>query len=274
MAEVETSNNVHIFFLLLAGIVLVVASIRLRVAFDGKYEIKALDLVLIVIPLILFGVATGKIKDIEFLGIKTDLSQLTAEANAEIANQVSKVAVITKVPDSQISDLVDTSAGTPKSGVREVPRLIREKTEVLSFSLGETRYLGTATRTYFDRLYDSSYLRYIVINKSDSSLFGMYAAADLVPTLRLRGDQGYDDFANWLNTGQEAELTELRGFVPAASAVTKGTSKREALMKMAELDRASLPVIDEDSRFVGTVDRAKLTASLILAVTEDDQPAK
>lgn len=274
MNEVLTANNMHIIFLLLAGIVLVVASIRLRVAFDGKYEIKALDLVLIVIPLVLFGVATGKIKDIEFFGVKTDLSQLTAEANTEIENQVSKVDVITQVPESHISDLVDTSEGTPKRGVAEVPRLIKDKTEVLSFRLGQIRYLGTATKTYFDRLYDSSYLRFIVINKDDNSLFGMYAAADLVPTLRFRGDQGYADFAEWLNIGEESKLMELPGFVPAESAVTVVTSKREALMKMEKLDRASLPVIDKDLRFVGTVDRAKLTASLILAVTDQGQSEK
>jgi hypothetical protein len=37
---------------------------------------------------------------------------------------------------------------------------------------------------------------------------------------------------------------------------------------MEKLDADSLPVVDEQGRFAGTVERTKLTASLILAVTD------
>jgi CBS-domain-containing membrane protein len=37
---------------------------------------------------------------------------------------------------------------------------------------------------------------------------------------------------------------------------------------MEKLNTDSLPVIDEQRRFVGTIGRAKLTAGLILAVTD------
>jgi len=73
-----------------------------------------------------------------------------------------------------------------------------------------------------------------------------------------------------LNSGNDTaagELATLPSFVGAYHAVTGTTSKRDALARMEKLDADSLPVVDEQQRFVGTVDRAKLTASLILAVT-------
>ena len=272
MNESTISINPYVILLLLLGIVLVFASIRLRAAFDGKYEIKTIDLVLIIIPLLLFGVATGKIKDLEVFGVKTDFSDLTTVVNMQIENQVSKVpeALVTDVPQSDVSDMVETNGLAEKGSASEVPRLLKEKTQVLSFRLGQNRYLASTTKQYFDRLYDSSYLRFIVVNNGDGSLFGMYAATDIVPTLRFM-DDGYSDFATWLNEGERIRLSDLPGFVPADHAVTVTTSKRDALKKMEQLDRASLPVVNENRQFVGTVDRAKLTASLILAVTETDR---
>lgn len=268
-------SNFGIILLLLLGIALVIASIRLRAAFDGKYEIKTIDLVLIVIPLLLFGIATGKIKDLEVFGVKTDFSELTTVANAKIDKQVSEIpeSQVTIVPENNVSDVVERRDQSLKGSASEIPRLVREKTQVLSFRLGENRYLSNTTRQYFERLYDSSYLRFIVIDNGDGSLFGMYAAAEIVPALRFM-DNGYADFAGWLNEGNAQALIELPGFVPAGHAVTATTSKREALEKMEELDRAILPVVNENQRFVGTVDRAKLTASLLLAVMENSQGSK
>ena len=37
---------------------------------------------------------------------------------------------------------------------------------------------------------------------------------------------------------------------------------------MARLDASSLPVVDAERRFIGTVDRSNVTASMILAVSD------
>ena len=71
-------NKWYIIFLLLLGVVLVVGSILLRVAFNGKYEIKAIDLVFILIPLLLVGVATGKILQAESMGFAVAIKHVTA----------------------------------------------------------------------------------------------------------------------------------------------------------------------------------------------------
>ena len=57
------------------------------------------------------------------------------------------------------------------------------------------------------------------------------------------------------------------GFISDESAATTATTKREALERMDKLDRNTLPVVDADHHFVGTVERAKVITSLLLAVT-------
>ena len=85
------------------------------------------------------------------------------------------------------------------------------------------------------------------------------------------GDSGYQQFERLLNSSDAAswaELSKLPGFVGVQSAVASSTSRREALERMEQLRTDSLPVINAEGFFMGTVERSKLTASLILAVTQ------
>jgi len=249
------------------GVALLVGSILLRVSSNGKYEIKAIDLVFIVIPLLVFGLASGKLQGLDLFGVKADFSQLwQTAAKTQIESQISQL------PVSPLEEIVEPIQPATKGGVQEIPRLIGEKTQALSFRLEMGGYYGPAIKAYFEQLIGSTYLRFIVVNNADNSLFGVYSAPEIVAFLRSLGERGYDEFANRVNEGDIVAkdwLSELPGFVPASAAVDVETSKRAALQVMEELDRPSLPVVDTGNRFVGTVERAKLTASLILAVTKE-----
>jgi CBS domain-containing protein len=255
-----------IIALLTLGAVLVVGSLLLRVFSGGRHEIKTTDLVFLVIPLLVVALATGKLKGIDIFGVKADLSELWAAAvQTKIAGQVAPAAPATVQDAVQVVEL-----GT-KGGIQELRRLIERKIQALEFKLGHSGYYGPAIKTYFEALSGSSSLRVIVVDKPDGKLFGMYDAADLIGYLRVAGEQGYEQFQKLLNSGSEAaraELAKLPGFVGADHAVTAVTSKRDALARMEQLNVDILPVVDEQQRFVGTVERAKLTASLILAVTD------
>lgn len=263
----DNLDKSHIIILLLIGVAFAVASIVLRVRSNGENEVKSIDLVFVVVPLLFAGLATGKIQGLDFFGVKADFSQLWADAaDTGIEKQISAA------PVSHLEDLVEMIDPALKAGVDQIPNLIEEKAEALSFRLGTGRYLGSAIETYFNNLLSASYLRFVVINDADGTLFGMYAAGDIVGYLQALGDSGYEQFAGRLNTGDEAAktwLAELPGFVAASAAVTIQTSKREALKDMETRDRDNLPVVDASNNFVGTVERAKLTASLILEVTEN-----
>jgi CBS domain-containing protein len=259
-------NSRQITVLLVIGIGLLLLSLFLRVFTQGKYEIKTIDLVFIVVPLLFVGLATGKLRGLDLFGVKADLSELWAKAaDTQIEQQVSMV------PVSPVSDAIEMIQTAEKRGVNDIPRLIEQRTQALAFRLGMGGYYGQAIKKYFDDLYGSSYLRYVVVNHGDGRLFGIYDAADLIAYLRTLGEAGYEQFEAVLNRGDEqaqAWLSRLPGFVSSEHAVTPDTSKRAALQAMEDLDQDALPVTDPAGRLVGTVERAKLTSSLILAVTE------
>ena len=255
-----------IIILLMLGVVLVIGSVLLRILSGGKYEIKTTDLVFLVIPLLVVALATGKLKGIDLFGVKADLSELwAAAAHTKIEGQVAPAASAT------VQDAVQVLGMGVKGGIQDLRQLTERKIQALEFKLGHGGYFGPAIKTYFEALSGSSSLRVVVVNKPDDRLFGMYDAADLIGYLRVAGEQSYDQFQRLLNRGSEAdraELAKLPGFVGADHAVTATTSKRDALARMEQLNTDILPVVDEQQHFTGTVERAKLTASLILAVTE------
>jgi CBS domain-containing protein len=252
--------------LLVVGVVLVIASLLLRVISGGKYEIKTIDLVFLVIPLLLVALATGKLKGLDMFGVKADLSALWAEAaETKIENQV------TPGISTSVEDVVQVMEMGMKAGPLELKRLIERKAEALVFRLGHGGYYGPAIQTYFEALSGSSHLRTVVINYSNGQLFGIYHASDLLGYLRITREEGYKQFQQLLNAGDERArqaLAKLPGFVPVEQAVTPTTSKRDALVLMETINSESLPVVNDQKHFIGTVNRSKLTAGLILAVTD------
>jgi CBS domain-containing protein len=252
-----------ILALLVLGVALVAGSILLRVFSAGKYEVKTSDLVFLVIPLVLVALATGKLKGVDVFGVKADLSEVWAAA---AQTQISK-----QVETNTVQDAVHVVEMASKGGMHELGPLLESKIEALDFRLGHGGYYGPAIAAYFNTLFGSSYLRVIVVNHADGRLFGLYDAANLIGYLRVAGDPGFEKFQQLLNRGNNADMAELAklpGFVGADQALSTTTSKRAALALMEKLRSDVLPVKNEQGRFVGTVERSKLTASLILAVTD------
>ena len=255
-----------IIVLIACGSVLVLGSLLLRVLSGGKYEIKTIDLVFLLIPLLVVALVTGKLKGVDLFGVKADLSELwAAAAQTKIEGQVAPMAPAT------VQDVVQAVEMVSKGGTEELQRLLQRNIEALEFKLGYGGYYGPAIKQYFDALSGGPSLRVIVINGPDRKLFGVYEASDLVGYLRVAGERGYEQFQTLLNSGTEtarAELAKLPGFISGDDAVTAMISKRDALTRMEQLDVDILPVVDEQQRFIGTVQRSKLTAGLILQITD------
>jgi hypothetical protein len=252
--------------LLMVGGILVLASLLLRVISGGKYEVKTIDLVFLVVPLLLVALATGKLQRLDMFGVKADLSALWAEAaGANIEN------LVTPGISTNVEDVVQVMEMGMKGGPRELQRLIERKAEALEFRLGHGGYYGPAIQTYFEALSGSSNLRTVVINQEDGQLFGIYHASDLIGYLRITKKEGYKEFQRLLNAGDDRakeKLAKLPGFVHVEQAVGPLTSKRDALALMETISSDSLPVVSDQKQFLGMVNRSKLTAGLILAVTD------
>jgi Mg/Co/Ni transporter MgtE len=66
-----------------------------------------------------------------------------------------------------------------------------------------------------------------------------------------------------------SSLKRLPGFEGAEMAVSQSADKKQALQMMEKRNVENLPVVNEEKRFAGIVDRSRLTASLIIDVANE-----
>lgn len=240
-------------------ILILVALVLLRLK-NSRFEVKPSDIVVSVLPVLVFLLVTGRLQKFEIgeSGLKIETAFVAASSSA-IAPQVTP---LTGLPTQQIE--VD-----PKGGVGDIPRLLELKTEALSFRLGRGGYyVGPAIEQYLVQLSKGPYLKFVIIENADGSFFGSADARDLAALFQApRSDYSAGDVAQWLNTDDTKALARLPGFVGAQTALTSRADKAEALTRMETANVDTLPVVDERNRYIGIVNRSRLTASLLIDVS-------
>ena len=262
---VEDINMTLFVILLAAGFVLFVISLIIRARTDGKYEIRPVDLILILVPVFVWLFGTGKITKFNIAGVEVE----TAKAFIVAAEKPIKFTSL-HIPETMVDDIIHNVEKARKTGVDEIPKLIKKKTEALEFQLGYGGYWGPAIEKYFETLGEAGFLKYVLIYNGDRKLFGVYDSQPLLVHLQNQGKEGYNLFAKYLGRADQVSkkgLQNLPGFVSVSDSVTPGSNKRIALETMERLNSDILPVVDQERRFIGLVDRNKLTASLIIDVT-------
>lgn len=228
---------------------------------NSKLEIRATDIVVATLPVLIYLLVSGNIQKLEFGegGVKIETAFVKASATA--IN--SQVATLTGLP-------VDPAQMDTKRGVEEIPLLLEKKTEGLVFRLGYSGYYGPAIQEYLAKLTAQPYLKYIVIQNSDGTFFGLTDARQLSAMLSNPfGPVKADELARWLSNSNRASFAKLPGFIAAEHAMKTSADKREALQLMEKMNVDTLPVVDEKNLYVGNVNRARLTASLILDVSKE-----
>jgi len=245
----------------LASFAFVLAALVLLRAKNSRFEVKPADIVVAILPIVVVLLVTGKLQKFEISesGIKIESAFVEAQASA-IASQVTP---LTGLPAEPIR--LD-----PKRGVDEIPRLIAQKTEGLLFRLGHGGYWGPAIEEYFKSLARQPFLKYLIIVNPDGSFFALADARELTGLFQVeRPPYTATDFANWLNKSNRSALAQLPGFISSQHAVTKETDKGQVLREMEALNVDTLPVVDDRKRFSGIVNRSRLTASLLIDVSEN-----
>ena len=237
----------------------ILALLMLLRSTNSKFEVKPTDIVVALLPILIFLLITGKIQKFEVGELKIETAFVKASTSA-IAPQV---APLTGLPSEPIRT-------DPKMGVGDIPKLIERKTQGLLFRLGYGGYYGPAIRDYLVGLVKQPFLRYIIIENSDRTFFALADARSLADVFANPGaPYTPEQFAQWLDSSDKTALARLPGFISSEHAVALTTDKRRALQRMESLNADTLPVVDDKGRFVGIVNRSRLTASLILDVAQD-----
>jgi CBS domain. len=242
----------------IAAFVLILGLLILLRGINSKFEVKPTDIVVAILPVVIFLLVTGKIGKVAF----GELTIETAFVKASTSVIASQVTPLTGLPSEPIQT-------DPKLGIEEIPRLIEKKTQGLLFRLGFSGYYGPVIREYFISLSKQPFLRYVILENPDKSFFAMADARGLADLLSSANPPyTADQFASWLQSSDKASLKRLPGYISSENAVTETTDKDQALRLMESANVDTLPVVNKDKRFVGIVNRSRLTASLILDVAQ------
>lgn len=253
-----------LLLLIIVGLALLAGSVYIRTKSDNKVELKSIDIALLLLPLVFFLFFTGKIGRVNLFGVEMETAAVIVDAARQpIESQ------ITELEGATIDDMVRSVEMERKGGVDRIPELIERKTEALQFRLGRGGYYGPAIQEYFESLMAAAYLKYVIINDEEGRLFGFFEARDLMNYFQKQGDDGYATLASRLNSGSPSArewLSSLPGFIGGDMAVTHDLKKRQVLKTMEERNVQTLPVVRDDGRFVGIVERSRISASLLLEI--------
>src|SRR6266446_3661894 len=180
----------HTVGISIAAFVVVLTLLILVRAANTKYEVKATDIVVAILPVVIFLLVTGKIQKFEMGELKIETAFVKASSSA-IAAQVTP---LTGLPSEPIQ--ID-----PKLGIDEIPRLIEKKTQGLLFRLGYGGYYGPAIRDYVVLLTKQPFLKYVIIENPDKSFFALADARALADVLSgTNPSYTADAIASWLNS--------------------------------------------------------------------------
>ena len=263
-----------LFLLILTGLLLLGISFYVRTKSENKYELKSIDIALLLLPIVFFLFFTGKIGKVNLFGLELETASVIVDASRQpIESQ------ITQLEGATIDDMVHSVETERKGGVDRIPELIDQKTEALQFQLGHGGYWGPAIQQYFESLTAAAYLKYVIINDDQGSLFGFLDAREVMSYFNKQGEDSYQVFAQRLNQPNDRSrqaLATLPSFIPGELAVDSEQKKRQVLETMNERNIEILPVVNQDGRFVGIVERSRLSASLFLEIFDklEDQQAE
>jgi hypothetical protein len=231
----------------------------LRAKTGNKVDIRNSDIVLALVPVALWLFLTGKVQEFGFGEVKI-VAAIKMASTAPVGPEVSKLTIdAVREPVRMMS----------KAGPDVIPQMINTKSQALSFTIGQGGYVGPAISDYLDQLTQYPFLRYLVLNNPDGTFFGIADARQVEEIARAPRPRFTPyNLAEWINAGSKAELEDLPGFVSAAQALHRKDDKRKALEMMNAADTPVLPVLDEDGKFDGIVDRSKLAASILTEIAQ------
>jgi hypothetical protein len=231
--------------------------IGIRWKYGQDYQITLTDLVLLLAPILIWLVVTNKLGE---LSLGAEGLTIKAAARQPVATRLSRISV---------QDVTTADKGSSDA----IPALIERRVQALRLQINKRDYYDEGVlRTYLDELGQFSFFQYVVISDEQGRLVGAADARDLNASLK-RGILSGTEFTAILNGRADvARLSKLPGFEPRSMAISETVGNGEALNRM---DRANVPwlCVVRDDRFLGIVDRAHVTSSIVLDVVKQLEPA-
>jgi|1185.fasta_scaffold116816_1 hypothetical protein len=248
----------------LVTVTVFIAVVGVRTYTAGRVAVTLNDAIISAIAAVLVLLITGKISKLGISGSGITLESIVLSASSEkIDKQVTTLSGV-PLPVARIEPV-------GKGAAAAIPSLVQRHVEALEFTLGSASYDAGVTREHFEVLTKYPFFRFVNFVNPNNTMFGMMDARKLFALLQdQESGLTFEKFVNLANRGgtdERNQLEKLPGFLPAKVAVNADSDKREVLQKMENLGLEWLPVVGNGGRFEGIVERSRLTASIILDVT-------
>lgn len=228
---------------------------------NSSLEVKSADVIVALVPVLVILLATGKLQKI-VIG-EGGVTIETVFKNASQAPIETQVNAISGLP-------ISTPRTGEKSRASNIPGLLESKTEALIFRLGTGKYAGKIVKQYIYTLIEQPYLKHIVIENLDKTFFAILDARKLATLFKSKDVSVTPDlFAQWINNNEKQEISKLPGFISFENALSPKSDKAKALWLMEEKNADALPVLNQQQQLVGIVDRSRLTASLLVDISQE-----
>ncbi len=212
------------------------------------------DAVVALIPIVVWLVVSGQLKQIKF-----GTEGFTAEFRDAVAAPIR--SSVEKMSSSGETLPMQTLQADEKSSLLDLQKIIDKKDQVLTFVLGK-KYVLEIAKLYLTRLTQQPFFRFVELQQNGGALYGLVDARLLFD--HLKTDDDWKTFINAIFDNSGDYLSALPGYVSAALAVTSGAGKSDVLEKMEKQHVDWLPVTGPDGRLTGVVERSAILARLVL----------
>ena len=240
-----------IVFLVIGVIVLCALKSILGLDFKGKGE--ALSIALLLLPMLVFLIFSGRIKEFK----AGDISAKFADVSQQPVN----------VDPEQIAAEGEEVQEVSKRNLSELNTRIREldptKPVFMSLTLGGSYDLD-ALDYYFHRLSESRNFKFVIFLNRDKS-FTAYAPARIFWEW-VRDRERSEECIRLIKEGNIDRLRMIPGFITKVLSTT--SSNVEALQEMNERRLDDLVVLDAGSKEMKVVNRQQILSKMMLAIAK------
>ena len=230
--------TIWILTALFFGILIAIAVIHYRV--NREFKIETSWLALSLAPVIIWLLATQQLSEFSGFGLAFKLKQVT---NSAVSLKVDGNAI----RPEQISR-------DEKEGLGKIDLFKRNRVAAVTPVVGKKNYYANgAIRRYLDELTPLSFFRFVLFEDLGGRFRGVIAGSRLHEQLQ--------DGLDLVRLIESGDISSIDGV--STISVLSGSSKQESLQLMDRHGLAELPVVDEFDKFVGVVERDKITSSIV-----------
>lgn len=208
---------------------------------------------LLLVPLMAYVILTGRLKELKAPGgLEAKFGDVARQPAVELASQ-------------RVEFVEEDMSVIAKSGVQELERLAQladaSKRIIMTLLLGRKHYDGQDAETYIERFLRYHNFKYVVfLDKKDR--FVAYIAPWTLFRI-LQGEQS-QTLIDIINKGDVMELLDFPGVM--IGTISTSASNMDALRAMTAHGLDAMPVIDQEHKLKGVVEREQVLSKLMIGM--------